>query len=150
MVKINLAFALSFFVISIVLFPLSKEDSVNDQKSSSTIEVIKKFNEAFNNHDVDAVMALMTDDCIFENTRPAPDGERLEGAEKVRAYWIEFFKRSPEAHFEAEEIFSAEDRAVVRWIYRWVREGKKGHVRGVDIFKVRDGKVAEKFSYVKG
>lgn len=39
----------------------------------------------------------------------------------------------------------------MRWLYRWVdREGKEGHVRGVDLFRVRDGKVAEKFSYVKG
>jgi len=39
---------------------------------------------------------------------------------------------------------------VVRWIYRWVRDGQEGHVRGVDVFRVRDGKVAEKLSYVKG
>ena len=35
-------------------------------------------------------------------------------------------------------------------IYRWMRDGQEGHVRGVDVFRVRDGKVAEKLSYVKG
>jgi len=50
------------------------------------------------------------------------------------------------AHFESEETFAADDRVVQRWRYSW--DG--GHVRGVDLFKVRDGKVAEKYSYVKG
>jgi hypothetical protein len=39
---------------------------------------------------------------------------------------------------------------VVRWVYHWVRDGVPGHVRGVDVFLLRDGKVAEKRSYVKG
>ena len=112
--------------------------------------VVEQFNEAFNNHDVDGIMALMTDDCVFENTRPAPDGTRLTGQAAVRSYWVEFFQRSPQARFESEEIFDAGDRCVVRWIYQWVRDGTKGHVRGVDLFRVRDGKVAEKLSYVKG
>jgi len=56
----------------------------------------------------------------------------------------------PQARFETEEIFAAGDRCVVWWTYHWVKEGKPGHVRGVDIFRVQDGKVAEKLSYVKG
>ena len=51
---------------------------------------------------------------------------------------------------EAEEVFATGDRCVVRWVYRWVREGKPGHVRGVDLFRIADGRVAEKLSYVKG
>jgi len=39
---------------------------------------------------------------------------------------------------------------VVRCAYSWVKEGKPGHVRGVDVFRVRDGQVVEKLSYVKG
>jgi ketosteroid isomerase-like protein len=60
------------------------------------------------------------------------------------------FERSPKACFSTEEIFAEGDRCVVRWIYHWVREGKEGHVRGVDVIRVRDGKVSEKFAYVKG
>jgi ketosteroid isomerase-like protein len=52
----------------------------------ATLDVIRRFNEAFNRHDVDGVMALMTADCVFENTMPAPDGERFEGAGPVRAF----------------------------------------------------------------
>jgi predicted SnoaL-like aldol condensation-catalyzing enzyme len=90
-------------------------------------------------------MRCMTDDCVFENT-PPPDGERIVGAVAVRAFWAEFFAGNPQATFETEEQFAAGDRAVVRWRYDW----NGGHVRGVDVFRVRDGKVAEKLSYVKG
>lgn|SRR5574338_341402 len=121
-----------------------------DAASAATRSVVERFNEAFNRHDVDAIMAAMTDDCVFENTRPAPDGDRIVGHGAVRATWESFFRRSPEARFEAEEIFAAGDRCVVRWRYTWVRDGMPGHVRGVDVFRVRDGKVAEKLSYVKG
>jgi ketosteroid isomerase-like protein len=113
-------------------------------------EVVDRFNEAFNRHDVDAVMAMMTEDCVFENTRPAPDGERVEGAHRVRAAWEAFFARSPDARFDTEEMFEAGDRVVVRWVYHWLRDGKAGHVRGVDLFRVRRGRIAEKLSYVKG
>ena len=117
----------------------------------TTTEAIERFNDAFDRHDVDAVMAAMTDDCVFENTSPSPDGERYEGQAAVRAFWLQFFAGSSHARFDTEDIFAADDRGVVRWRYTWVGgDGKTGHVRGVDVFRVRDGKVAEKFAYVKG
>lgn len=118
--------------------------------TEATLATVQRFNEAFNRHDVDAVMALMTSDCVFDSTRPPPDGERVEGQERVRSYWEEFFRRSPQARFEAEDIFATGDRCVVRWTYHWLRDGTPGHVRGVDILRVRAGQVAEKLSYVKG
>jgi len=117
---------------------------------AATLEVIDRFNEAFNRHDVDAVMALMTDDVIFDNTSPSPDGEVYQGQTAVRAFWERFFTSTPSAHFEAEDVFAGGDRATVRWRYTWKTDSGEGHVRGVDVFRVRDGKVAEKLSYVKG
>jgi ketosteroid isomerase-like protein len=121
---------------------------MEDAETRATLEVVRRFNEAFNRHDVDGVMALMTDTCVFENTFPAPDGERYEGQAAVRAFWERFFASTPQALFETEEDFAVGDRAVVRWIFRW--DGRGGHVRGVDVMKVRGGKVAEKLAYVKG
>jgi ketosteroid isomerase-like protein len=123
-----------------------------DAVTTATLATVQRFNDATNRHDVDAMMALMTDDVIFENTVPPPDGERRVGQAAVRAAWEELFRASPRAVFETEELFAAGDRCVVRWLYRWAPDeaGKPGHVRGVDIFRVRDGKVAEKLSYVKG
>jgi ketosteroid isomerase-like protein len=121
-----------------------------DVAPSDTLTVVRRFNDAFNDHDVDAIMAQMTSDCLFENTRPAPDGTRYQGQAAVRAYWEQFFANSPKARFEFGEMFASGDRAVVLWTYHWVKEGGPGHVRGVDVFRVRDGKIAEKLSYVKG
>jgi ketosteroid isomerase-like protein len=119
-------------------------------QSIATLEAVRAFNEAFNRHDVDGVMAAMTDDCVFENTNPAPEGRRYQGQSEVRAFWEKFFQGSPDAQFDTEEMFATGDRCVVRWVYRKTRNGEPWHLRGVDLFRVRDGKVAEKLAYVKG
>ncbi len=121
-----------------------------DPVTADTLRTIDAFNAAFGAHDLDGVMALMTEDVVFENTRPAPDGERHEGQAAVRAFWEAFFQRQPSARFTAEDIFAAGERCTVRWRYDFLRDGVAGHVRGVDIFRVRGGRVAEKLSYVKG
>lgn len=120
-------------------------------KVESGIRVVLEFNEAFNRHDVAGMMRLMSDTCVFENTHPAPDGTVYTGKEVVTQYWQEFFRQSPHAHIAIEEIFGLGERCIMRWRYSWVDlEGEKGHVRGVDIFLVRDGCIKEKLSYVKG
>ena len=109
------------------------------------------FSAAFGSGDVDAIMALMTDDCVFEATGPAPDGVRRAGADDVRAVWVDLFGGTPDATFTEEESFVAGDRGVLRWRFGWTNEdGTPGHVRGVDVLTFRDGLVAEKLSYVKG
>lgn len=120
---------------------------VDENITRSTVD---SFNAAFNRHDVDAVMNWMTENCVFENTSPSPDGRRIEGAAAVREYWTKFFSSNPDAYFEAEEMIVAGDRCIVRWIYRKTKDGKPWHLRGVDVFRVKDGKVAEKLAYVKG
>jgi ketosteroid isomerase-like protein len=121
-----------------------------EDSSKSTLEAVNRFNAAFNRHDVDAVMKEMTEDCVFENTSPTPDGSRIEGATAVKAYWLKFFASNPDAYFEAEDIFVSENRCVVRWVYHKTKDGKPWHLRGVDVFRIKDGKVAEKLAYVKG
>jgi ketosteroid isomerase-like protein len=122
-----------------------------DPATAATLAAVDRFNAAFDRRDVDAVMAAMTDDCLFENTWPSPDGERYEGAPAVRAFWERFFAASPAARFEEEARFAAGDHCVVRWVYRWAPDdGAPGHVRGVDLFCIRDGRVQEKRSYVNG
>lgn len=108
--------------------------------------LLDAFGEAFNRKDVDGVMALMTDDCVHETTDPAPDGVRHSGQAAVRAYWTRLFEATPQMSFENEDVFVSGDRACVRWRFSW----GEGHVRGVDVFRFRDGQVAEKLSYVKG
>jgi ketosteroid isomerase-like protein len=113
--------------------------------TGSALDAVARFNAAFDAKDVDAVMAAMTPDCVFEDTSP-PDGARHSGAAAVRAAWEKFFSSSPDGVFTNEEVFAAGDRVVSRWRYDW----GGGHVRGVDVFTVRDGLVTEKLAYVKG
>jgi hypothetical protein len=69
----------------------------------------------------------------------------------VRAVWEELFSQTRHAAFTEEEYFACGDRAVLRWGFSWTADdGTPGHVRGVDVLRVRDGLVAEKLSYVKG
>jgi ketosteroid isomerase-like protein len=123
---------------------------MSDSTTEATLAAVNAFNAAFNDHDVDAVMALMTDDVVFETTGPAPDGKRYVGQADVRAAWEEFFSASPTDAFTAEEIFANGDRCVVRWRFEWNAADPSAHVRGVDVIRVRDGKLAEKLAYVKG
>jgi predicted SnoaL-like aldol condensation-catalyzing enzyme len=117
----------------------------------SALRVVLAFNEALNRHDVAAMMALVTDNSVLENTTPAPDGTLYEGKEAITRFWQEFFRRSPEAHIQIEEIFGLGHRCVMRWRYEWVdAAGNPGHVRGVDVFRVESGLIREKLSYVKG
>jgi uncharacterized protein (TIGR03086 family) len=112
---------------------------------------LARFNAAFGAGDVDAALALSTEDVVFDSTSPSPDGRRWEGQEAVRAVWVEVMG-TPGMTFAEEESFVSGDRAVVRWRYGWGDPGSpgEGHVRGVDVIRFRDGLVAEKLSYVKG
>jgi len=109
------------------------------------LQVVERFGNAWAAHDLEACLALVTDDCIFDSTGPAPDGVEHSGRESIRTAWRPIFD-DQSARFEAEDCFAAGDRVVQLWRYDF--DG--GHVRGVDVFRVRDGKVAEKRSYVKG
>ena len=117
----------------------------------TAVRVVLDFNDAFNSHDVAGMMRLMSADCVFENTAPAPDGTVYAGKEAVAQFWRDFFQASPQARITIEEIFGLDFRCVVRWRYDWVdAAGDRGHVRGADIFQLKDGLICQKLSYVKG
>ena len=117
----------------------------------AVIAVVIAFNDALNARDIDSMMRLMTGDCVFENTQPAPDGTRYEGSGAVRAFWEQFFNAARGQTIEVEDIFSAGDRCIMRWVYRWRDSaGAQRHVRGIDAYRLREGLISEKLSYVKG
>jgi len=117
----------------------------NVDQGISPLEVVSAFGATWANHDLDGALRLITDDCVFDNTDPAPDGTLYVGRDAIRKAWAPIFD-DPTSYFEAEETFSVDDRVIQRWTYSW----SNGHVRGVDVFRIRDGLVAEKLSYVKG
>lgn len=124
---------------------------VRMSKIESAIRMVLEFNTALNNHDVTGMMALMSEDCVFENTYPAPDGTRYQGKAAVTRFWEDFFRESPNAHLEIEDIYGFGKRCIMRWRYEWVdANGVEGYVRGVDLYQVDDQGIREKLSYVKG
>lgn len=143
------AFVVIFMVVLFASLSSEKE-VVMAGDAASTRATINKFNDAFNRHDADAVAALLTDDTLFEDTSPAPDGKRVEGKAAVAEFWRAWFARNADAHFDAEDVIVSGNRATVLWVYRKMRNGQPWHLRGVDIFTVRDGKIAAKLAYVKG
>jgi ketosteroid isomerase-like protein len=118
--------------------------------TETTRSIVDRFNEAFNRHDADALSHLLTDDTVFENTSPPPDGLRIEGKAAVVQFWRDWFSRNSDSTFEAEDMIVCGDRAVVCWVYRKLRNGQPWHLRGVDVFTIREGKVSAKLAYVKG
>ena len=121
------------------------------RRRQTAAEVVRAFNEALNRHDLASMLDHLTEDTIFENTSPAPDGSRYVGRDAVSAFWQEFFNASTGAHIEAEEVFACRDRCVMRWRYEWRGlDGTSGHMRGIDVYRVRGALIAEKLSYVKG
>ena len=118
--------------------------------TETTVELVTRFENTFNTHDVDALMADMSEDCVFEHVAPAAVSfGRHEGQAAVRAVWESLATHFPGYRFGIEDIFGAGDRCACRWSLEWSSpEGGKGTARGVDIFTVRDGKIAEKLTYV--
>jgi ketosteroid isomerase-like protein len=127
--------------------PMNQNPHSQEQATRTTID---GFNDAFNRHDADRLASLLTEDTVFEDTSPAPDGRRVQGKAAVVEFWRTWFSRNPDARFESEEVIVSGNRATVLWVYHKMRIGQPWHLRGVDVFTVRDGKVAAKLAYVKG
>jgi steroid delta-isomerase-like uncharacterized protein len=115
-----------------------------------TVQMLEAFGEAWNGHDVDAIMRFMADECAFETTAgPEPCGKRYEGRERVRQAFARVFAMFPDAHFGAARHFVAGDRGLSEWRFSGTRDGVKLEVDGCDVFTFRDGKIAVKSSYFK-
>jgi steroid delta-isomerase-like uncharacterized protein len=116
-----------------------------------TTEILQAFADAWNRHDVDALMSFMTDDCVFEGSAgPEVFGTRYTGREAVRSGFAEVWATFPDAHWGGAQHFVQGDRGVSEWTFTGTRaDGTRVEVRGCDVFTFRDGKIALKDSYRK-
>lgn len=115
--------------------------------SKVTRDVVEGFHKAFEKHRPEDLDDLIGEGCVLENTAPAPDGARYEGREACLAFW-KGVASSPNLAFKAEEISAIGDRGIIRWQLRW-SEREADRVRGVNIMRIRDGKIVEGLGYVK-
>ena len=107
--------------------------------------LIDAYNEAWNRQDLDAVASMHTDDVVFENHTA---GERAEGSAAVRAHIGGIFERWPSLRFEGRRLYTAPDFVVSEWTARATRaDGATIEWDGVDVFPLRDGRIARKDVY---
>ncbi len=116
-----------------------------------TVDFLQAFADAFNRHDVDAIMQFMTDDCIFESSA-GPDvcGTRYTGREAVRNAFTDVWTVFADAAWIDARHFMCDERAISEWTFTGTRaDGARIEVNGCDLFTFRDGKIAVKNSYRK-
>jgi ketosteroid isomerase-like protein len=114
----------------------------------STSEVIRRYNEVFQQHDPAALRELIAANCTIENSNPAPNGSRHVGREACFELW-QRIATTPGIEFDIEDVVVTGERATIRWRLRW-GEGESKSVRGVNLMRVREGQIVEAFGYVKG
>ena len=120
-------------------------------KNGVTLEFLDAFAEAWNRHDVDAIVAAMTQDAVFEaSLGPDVKGTVYVGKAQVRAGVEAVFVQFPDAKWNAPNHFTAGDRGVTEWVFSGTRsDGVWIETQGCDLFTFRDGKISVKNSYRK-
>jgi ketosteroid isomerase-like protein len=116
-----------------------------------TYELLKGFIEAFNRHDLDAIMSYFAEDCVFYMPRrSAPRGDLYVGKTEVRASLAKRFEGIPDVHYGEDRHWVCEDFGVSEWTLTGTSiSGQKIEVRGVDLLEFAEGKIIRKDSFRK-
>src|SRR6476469_6889376 len=114
-----------------------------DAEARQTAEIMARFNDAFLKHDPSLLEGLIGEDCVIENTTPAPDGARHVGGNARLKLW-QGIATAPGTRFDLEEVVTMGERGIIRWRLHF---GEGQSVRGVNLMRVRDGKIVEALGY---
>jgi ketosteroid isomerase-like protein len=105
---------------------------------------IERYNDAWNAHDVDAIVGAHAPGMVFENHTA---GERVEGAE-VGPHIARIFENWPDLAFRGRRLYTGDGVVVSEWTATATdREGRRLEWDGVDIFPFENGKIARKDVY---
>ncbi|SOY60805.1 nuclear transport factor 2 family protein [Cupriavidus taiwanensis] len=124
---------------------------MSKDNTAAGIELLQAFNDAWNRHDIDALMACMADDCVFHGVA-GPDllGRSFVGREAVREGFQLAWQTFPDAQWVDGDHFVVGDRGVSESTFRGTRaDGARIEARMVDVFTFRGGKIAVKNAYRK-
>jgi steroid delta-isomerase-like uncharacterized protein len=118
---------------------------------------IDRYNAAWNDHDVDAIVSMHTEDSVFENH---VTGDVNVGREQIGHAISGIFGVFPDLSFETRRAYIRDDLVVQEWTARGTHEGpmtrsgitleptgKKVEYRGMDVIPIQDGLVARKDVY---
>ncbi len=115
------------------------------------LQVLKDFAKAWNDHDIDALMSHMTEDCVFDaSAGNQVCGRRFEGYEDVRQGYLSLFEAFPDAAWNEDRHMVMGDRGVSEWRFSGTSsDGSSVNMMGNDLFVFRDDKILVKDSYRK-
>jgi predicted SnoaL-like aldol condensation-catalyzing enzyme len=120
------------------------------EKIESASRIAMAYIEAFNRHDISAIMQLISDDCHFETASPAPDGATMTGKPAITQYFQDLFTKFPQAHLKAEQLLGFGIWGILRWRLDWSDpSGSTVYLRGMDLFRVQQDLLSERYSYIK-
>ena len=111
-------------------------------------ELVLRFTDAFNRDDLDAVMAFLADDALYDEF----NGRQSRGHAAIREALVPQFRGDyGRIRFHTEDLFvdANAGKALIRWRCVLEKNGKKRSWRGLDILHVRDGRITEKHTYAK-
>jgi uncharacterized protein (TIGR02246 family) len=116
-----------------------------------TSERLSEYLTAWDEHDADRIVALMTEDCVYHaSAGPELLGATAVGRDAVRSAVTAFFERLPDARFADVDTFVAGDRGAAEWTLVWTdAEGRRQELRGCDLFEFRGDLVHTKNAFRK-
>lgn len=115
------------------------------------LALLHAFAEAYNRHDIEALLALVTEDCVFEMAAgPEACGLRHQGKAALRQALPWAWQHWPDARWDDATHVVAGPRGFSEWTFRGTdAAGRFTELRGVDLFELRDGLIARKDTYRK-
>jgi ketosteroid isomerase-like protein len=111
-------------------------------------DLVTRFTDAFNREDLDAVMAFMADDAVYDQF----NGARAVGAAAIREAFVPQFRGDyGTMRFLTEDLFvdAAAGKAMIRWVCTLERDGLKRGWRGLDLLHFEGRRLKEKHTYAK-
>jgi uncharacterized protein (TIGR02246 family) len=119
--------------------------------TTETTRLLERFGDAWNRHDLEAMMECMADDCAYlASFGHDEDGTPFVGREAVRAGFAQYLATFPDGRYEDTRILVAGDRAATEWTFIFTgSDGNETRVRGCDLFELRDGKISRKDAFRK-
>lgn len=122
-----------------------------EREQATRVAMLDRFVAAWNAHDLEALMACFTDECVFwSSSGPHPEGGIFEGREAVAAASAAIFRAFPDAAWTESRTTVFGDRALWEWTFVGTGQaGARTRVRGVDVLELAGDKISRKNSFRK-
>lgn len=128
-----------------------QQEKSKSMSNRDVLELLERFVDAWNAHDVDVLLDCMTEDGVFyASAGPPPSGDKSVGREALRKAYAAIWQVYPDAQWTNAHHFVSGENACSEWMFTGTKtDGVRVKVHGCDLFKIRNGKIAVKDSFRK-